>query len=263
MKNLIFALVMIPSLAIAGGRPNNDNQIQGQAQKQAQHQTQHQKAEGGNAHSRANSKSGAAAKSISGAAAISGGGHADSNAQGGNAVVGEGVGQSNVDVQGDTTITETSIDYERNVAAAAVVFAGQCQRGLSGSLEEGGFSIVDTRQFCDLIEMANINWQAHIRAMDCNKKPGIPVCRSGCKPGDARYTKDGMPRPACSADCKTPTTESCRMTPEAQHYLELYHKNLASAQALIDRTEVTGTVDRVGSQLFKPLAILLALIWII
>ncbi len=167
---------------------------------------------------------------------------------------------------GDTTVIN---DYEQPVAMAAAIFAGQCQRGLSGSLEEGGFSILDARQFCDLIEMANVNWQAHLRSMDCRPKDiDVPVCRADCEPGTAVW-KDGMPVPACTARCTKNEASvqynppTCKMTPEAQHYLELYHKNLADAQDLIDDTNFTGKVDRVGSQLFKPVAILLALIWII
>lgn len=258
MKKIIAILLLTPSIAFAGGWNSRDGneQHQGQHQAQAQVQGQNQSSKNvnkssanshSNADSHSTSKSGAASKS--GAYSNSGGNHlsadggksrSSSKSAGGNAAAAGGSG--GLAQGGDVTV---NTDYD-SVAQAATVFAGQCQRGLSGAVDEGGFSILDTRQFCDYIELANINYQAYLRAQQRTcKKPVKPPCEAGCTRKEA-WVKHNPP--------------TCDTTPEAQHFLDLYHGNLADAQRLIDNTKTTGLIDRISSQVFKPIAIIAALV---
>lgn len=253
---LIMALVALP--VFAGGLNN-----------QQQHQSAESSAQAGSK-SHSVSKAGARAGAHSGSYSNSGGNRvsartgestSSADATGGTAQGG------NASVEGDTVLTE--VNYERQIAPAAALFTDVCQSGLSVSAEDFGFSNVGADQFCTLMRMSDANWKAHINAMDCRPKDiDIPVCKSDCKPGDAIW-KDGMPVPKCTARCTkneasiTYSPPSCRMTPEAQHYLELYHKNLKDAQALVDNTNATGTADRASGQMVKPAALIGGLVGLI
>lgn len=56
-----------------------------------------------------------------------------------------------IDVQ-----TETSIVTEKASASAAMVAAQICQKGVSGQIESGGFSINNADGFCDLVRLSDV-----------------------------------------------------------------------------------------------------------
>lgn len=167
-----------------------------------------------------------------------------SNAAGGSAVAGDSTSQSGGNtISGGNTANTTSVEYSTPVATAATVFAGQCQSGLSGQLSDGGFSVVNTRQFCDLVDAANLAWQAYQRAIVLAKVKCVGVCTEKY----ASVTREADPEQMA----------------RAEEYLAAYHHNVNSALALVRSTETAGKIDRVSTLLMKPAAIILALIFVL
>lgn len=52
--------------------------------------------------------------------------------------------------------TNTTIEADKSSAPAAMVAAQICQEGFSGQIVEGGLSVVNSDQFCDLIRLSDV-----------------------------------------------------------------------------------------------------------
>lgn len=147
---------------------------------------------------------------------------------------------SEVNVNDNSSYTE---DNDYPVAQAATVFAGYCQNGMSGQLEEGGFSVISGDQFCTYIRLADAMYQAYEREMSKCK----PVC-------DAVCTEE-----LASVELKCPVEASDR----GEEFLDNYYAALSEAQKLVMRTKHTATLDRFSGHLIRPLASILAFIWVL
>ena len=131
---------------------------------------------------------------------------------------------------------------EHAASSAAAVFAEQCQTGMAGQVMEGGFSVINSDQFCDYIKAANVSMLAYEWEMEY----GAAVC--------ADPMVDDWPAEGYADTC---------MNEKAQEYLNMYHENTDNALALVQRTEAFGWMDRIFGQLVRPLAVVAALILLI
>ena len=127
---------------------------------------------------------------------------------------------------GDVTIDAGS-SYESNFEAAASsaasVFAGYCQSGGSGQLTGGGFSVVNSEQFCDHVRLASIMREAYEYEVAMGK-------------GEEEY---------------------------ATKYYEAYHDNLGDALRLIEGSEFAGMIDRNTGFIIRPAALVGLLIFLL
>jgi hypothetical protein len=82
----------------------------------------------------------------------------NTTASGGDATGGKSEAAVAVD---NTDNSSYSYKEETAVASAASVFAGYCQTGMSGSVEAGGFSVVNPEAFCNNIRMAAVYQEAY------------------------------------------------------------------------------------------------------
>jgi hypothetical protein len=110
---------------------------------------------------------------------------------------------------------------------------------MSGQLENGGFSVTHSDQFCDYLRLAAVMREAYEWEMRDCKCEGV-----------------------CTTDIAT-VELTCNVSAEATEYLALYHENINKANALIDSTDETALAERVSGQLTIPIATLLALLWIL
>ena len=135
----------------------------------------------------------------------------------------------------------TSVKYDNDyaVSSPASLFIQACQRGMSGQLESGGFSVAQSDQFCDYLRLAAVMRDAYEWEMRDCKCEGV-----------------------CSTEIAT-VELTCSVSAQAHEYLALYHENLGKANSLIDSTDETAVAERVAGQLTIPIATILALIWIL
>jgi hypothetical protein len=173
VKALVLALIIGATGAYAGGNNNTGGDscrgncpsgggqssssstlVQGQAQGQAQQQGQQQQAV-------ANSSGGSGGQG--GSVVIEAGAFPQQAARPNNTSIETG----GVSVsEGDTNFSsETEINYP--ASSAATVYADVCQSGASGQVEDGGFSIVKSDEFCNLIKLADVMQRA---AVDAERK---------------------------------------------------------------------------------------------
>ena len=139
----------------------------------------------------------------------------------------------------DVSVGGNSVTFDRAAASAGAVFAGHCQSGASGQMEAGGFTVVNSEQFCDYIRLAAVMLEAYEREMrDCR-------CEGICS------------RSIASTDL------ICTESEKAEMFLDAYYENLHSAHELLQASEVTAIYDRVFGQSIRPLALLGALIWLL
>jgi hypothetical protein len=104
---------------------------------------------------------------------------------------------------------------KQTAASAASVYGGYCQTGGSGQVEDGGFSVANGDQFCEHIRMAD---RALLAWQQCNEIEA-----------------------ACTAK-------------QRDHYLATFHENLNDADDLVQYTQATGFLGRIGAQLAIPAA---------
>lgn len=179
--------------------------------------------EGGSARQSQNqsTRSDSSSESVSGAVASSGG-----NTTG------------DISIEGDTFTNRS----EHTAASAASVFAEQCQTGMSGQLEDGGFSVINSDQFCDYIKAAQLAQTAYLWELD----HGSAECSEPMADGwvDGGYS------------------DTC-VNEKAQKYLADYRQNVDHALALVDYTEPMGWMDRIAGQLIRPIAVVAMLIFLI
>jgi len=276
---LVLALLVLP--AYAGGKHNGpppkntppiasqgqlQGQAQGQLQGQAQGQGQQQTSTNLNHNSSRSSSgaiSGAAAGAVSGSVSAggtssAGGGSAHSNshtgastatvgnvnAAGGLGGQGGNAGDSNAaSNSGDHTSTVSfKEDNDYPAAQAATVFAGYCQGGMSGQLEEGGFTVINNDQFCDYIRLAAVMREAY----EWEMQHGSAHCADtmSVQHSDKEYA------------------DLC-INEKAMEHLEKYRWNLNQAYLLVRKTKHTALLDRWGGQLIRPVALILAMILVI
>ena len=130
-------------------------------------------------------------------------------------------------------------DAENPVNSAAAVFAQQCQTGLSGQVANGGFSVINSDQFCDYVKAAQLaqaayHWEMAYGSATCADEASIDH-------GEGAYA------------------DLC-VNEKAMEYLDDYRMNVDHAMALVDYTEATGWIDRVFGQLIRPIAVVAGLI---
>ena len=166
--------------------------------------------------------------------------------EGGSSVQGQTQESSNTNsaTQGILVSDSSSIKYdnENSAASAASIYAQQCQSGLSGQVMDGGFSVINSDQFCDYINAAQVAMDAYYWELNNG-----PVVCSDIMSGswvDGAYT------------------DMC-MSTKAQEYLDEYHENVDNALMLVQRTEAVGWVDRIAGQLIRPIALIAILILIL
>ena len=253
----------------------SQGQLQGQAQGQAQGQLQGQAQSSKNLNANLNKAessshsgaiSGAAAGAASGAisGSVSGGG--SSSAGGGSANSNSSTGASTATIgnvstiseggqgghSGDSNAASDSGDHTSTVsfkedndypsAQAATVFAGYCQGGMSGQLEEGGFTVINNDQFCDYIRLAAVMREAY----EWEMQHGSAHCADtmSVQHSDKEYA------------------DLC-INEKAMEHLEKYRWNLNQAYLLVRKTKHTALLDRWGGQLIRPVALILAMILVI
>lgn len=302
MKQLLLALVLIPSLAMASGGYNKPPPKPPPPQGGGNEQQQEQSSTNKNYNrTESSAKVGVVVKpvlktTVDGRVDVNTGGNnlsadggrskARADATGGNAnAVGGGAigkggkgGEAAATSEGSRAMSENDIivdNSNRTVAQAAALFGSDCQRGLSGSVEDGGFSILDTRQFCDLRSMANDNWLAYLRTQVKKCKP-VAFKPRPCKVCDKHPTKMGPPpppdqigAPLCEATCTKKEasvkhndhSEVCWVedTPDSLMYYARWEKNMEDSHKLVTSTNNTGLIGRVFGQI-GPWALLLLVV---
>jgi hypothetical protein len=153
------------------------------------------------------------------------------DATGGKSQASSGGNSQDIYVGGDT--------HEAVANTAATVFAGYCQSGASAQIDKGGFSVVQTEQFCQHLRLANMFYQAYERELrHCS-------CVGVCTVAEASVRME------------------CSESGQAAKFLDAYYENIWDANQLVQTTEGTAWVDRVSKQLSTPLALIGAFIWLL
>ena len=178
------------------------------------------------------------------------GGQATVNSEGnstGNVSVDMNGGETSLDVQlqGATVTTNNN----QSAHQASSVYVGECQRGMSGQVEGGGFNIVNSDQFCEHVKAANLmldayNWEVENGDYQC------VTIEYGFTTPDGVEEIVGPPAPLCTSE-------------KALGYLASYRHHIEAANQLVQRTEVVGFVDRISGYLVRPFALIAVLILLI
>jgi len=211
---------------------------------------------GAQAGARSDSNANAISGSSSNSVANGGRSSSSSNATGGTATATGGVGgeggqggEGGIGLGGDATggnVGDTSsssggnvqnLDYKSPAASAAFTYAGYCQSGGAGQSEEGGFSVVNSDQFCDHIRAAEEMLRAYEREISTCVVECVGVC----------------------SDAVASVDQSCADNTRAQYYLDAYHENLQDAHNMVQQTQATGLIGRIAGQLAIPTALLAVL----
>lgn len=142
---------------------------------------------------------------------------------------------SEVNVTDNSSYTEDN-DYPSMQAAS--VFAGYCQTGASGQFTEGGFSVINTDQFCTYIRLADrmlIAAEAELAKCDFR-------CEGTCTAKVASVEK----------------VQECGIEEQgyADEYMATYRGALDEASKLVMRSRYTAQVDTWTGQLLKIAAII-------
>lgn len=168
-------------------------------------------------------------------------------AVGNNASAGATGGDGGAGGTGNASVEAISFseDNDYSASSAASIYASKCSSGFSGQIREGGIGSSNTDQFCYLLDMALVNWQAYQRELKS-------VRAENCEAVTAEIT---CPAPGY-VDCQVKACPS----PLADKYLARYHQNLDDAQQIIDAGQEVSIADRVAGLLIKPLSILAGLI---
>lgn len=138
-----------------------------------------------------------------------------------------------------------SEDNDYSASSAASIYASKCSSGFSGQTREGGIGSSNTDQFCYLLDMALVNWQAYQREL-------TSVRPENCETVTAEVT--------CPAEGYVDCQVKACPSPHAEKYLARYHQNLDDAQQIIDAGQEVSIADRVAGLLIKPLSILAGLL---
>jgi hypothetical protein len=170
------------------------------------------------------------------------GGESESRAS---AVAGANSATGGAGVGNGTVITDVSTDYDYPVAMAAPVSGGVCQRGLSGSVENGGFASIGTSLFCEYLTMHD----AFIEARNNLIKSCQPKCEGIC-------TRE-LASVSLVMECTQDQSDKIEM------YAQKAHIKLMEADALVDDTAGAGKADRVAGQLVRPVAVSAGVGWLI
>jgi hypothetical protein len=145
-----------------------------------------------------------------------------------------GVGQGGDVANTDNSVTNTdnSNNYDEAAHSAASVFAGYCQSGASAQISGGGFSVVNTDAFCEMIRLKDEMWEDAQR-----EKCSVPICEGICTD-------------------KIATVElRCGEGSNYALYMERYHWASNESFLLIERTKEVALFDRFVGYLMKGLAI--------
>jgi hypothetical protein len=146
--------------------------------------------------------------------------------------VGQGGESASTDNSVTTTNTDNSTDYDYAASSAASVFAGYCQSGASAQISGGGFSVVNTDAFCEMIRLKDEMWEDAQR-----EKCSVPICEGICTD-------------------KIATVElRCGEGSNYALYMERYHWASNESFLLIERTKEVALFDRFVGYLMKGLAI--------
>jgi len=211
-----------------GGQGGQLSNTQGQAQGQSQGQHQ-SSVNTSNSVSKSQSRSRAVSDSHS---SSNSGGNILSNSAGG----GESSSTSSASGgRSNSTGGSAIINENYSASSAASVYAGYCQSGGSGQSEDGGFSVVNSDQFCDHIRAAEEMHKAYQR--EVAKCQCVGICSEAIASIELQ----------------------CKDSEQAQYYLEAYHENLHDANQLVQYTQATGLIGRVSGQLAIPAALIAAL----
>jgi hypothetical protein len=163
-----------------------------------------------------------------------------SSATGGNATSGDSSSGANSEIN----ITGDSYDYAASSAAA--VFANECQSGLSGQVEKGGFAVINPDQFCQHVKAARIALQAY----EWELENGTVTCH------EVEYgyvTPEGQ-------DHVVETLQEVCYSEKADEYLAEYRHHTDAAISLVSATEEVGLVDSFFGYLIRPVAVVAAII---
>ena len=175
----------------------------------------------------------------------------DTTAQVGNVRSNSGNNDTAQDVNVDASDSSVLI-YEGNdvaAASAASVFAQQCQTGMSGQLEGGGFSVVNSDAFCDNVRAA----QFMLSAYNWELKNGNATC------ADIEY---GYTTPEGEDTVVESLQEVC-INEQAEEYLESYRYHVDTATDLVRTTEYLSWADRAAGMLTRPAFLIGMLIFLL
>lgn len=140
---------------------------------------------------------------------------------------------------GGNNLVGANVNFERSAASAATVFAGHCQTGASAQAEVGGFSVINSDQFCDYIRLAAVMREAYEwEVRDC-------ICVGVCTTRQATVEME------------------CKATNKAEDFLDAYYSNLWHAQGLLEHSSGSATADRIAGQAIRPMAVLGMLMWLL
>ena len=179
-----------------------------------------------------------------------GGAGGNARAYGGTGGVGVGGSASNggnstgdIEIEGDTFINEGD---DVAASSAASVFAGECQSGMSGQVESGGFAVVNPDQFCQSVKAARVALQAY----EWELQNGSSTCV------DVEYgyvTPEGQ-------DVVVGALQEVCVNEKANEYLAEYRHHTDEAIDLVRSTETVGFFDTVAGYLVRPVALISVLI---
>ena len=113
---------------------------------------------------------------------------------------------------------------------------------MSGQLEEGGFSVINSDQFCDHIRMADVMRNAYLWELQYGKVECAPEA---------------------SGEWIVDQYQDTCVNEKAAEYYSQYHENIEDAMDLVSTTKEVGWFDRVAGMLIRPIAVIGALIWLI
>ena len=189
------------------------------------------------------SSSNSSAEGGAGGLAVAGGGSArvgDTEASASNG----GNSTGDIDIEGDEYSYTNDHDY--SASSAASVFAGECQTGMSGQVEAGGFAVVNADQFCQHVKAARVmldayNWEIENGSFECTAV-------------EYGYTT------AEGSDVVMETLQEVCGSEKAVEYLAEYRHHVEEATGLVRATETVGFVDTISGYLVRPVALIAVLI---
>lgn len=172
----------------------------------------------------------------------------NTTAEVGNTTANSGNNETAQDVNVDASDNSVLIYEGDDVAAAsaAAVFAQQCQTGMSGQVEGGGFSVVNSDAFCDNVRAA----QFMLAAYQWEMKNGSAECV------DIEY---GYTSPE-GQDVVVETLQETCLNEKAKEYLDSYHYHVEEATDLVRETAALSWLDRAAGMLTRPIALVAVLI---
>jgi hypothetical protein len=121
---------------------------------------------------------------------------------------------------------------------------------MSGQVEGGGFSVVNSDAFCDHVKAAQFMLAAYEWEME----------NAGTECHAVEY---GYTTPEGQDHVVETFQEVCELPGKAAEYLDAYHYHVEEATDLVQDTATLSLVDRIAGMLVRPVALVAVLILLI